>query len=97
MVVGIASFSWSQWGSFLDIRNLVTLEMTEDKAVAVSAKGVKYESSHEMEDLTEDGVVASTVPSKYRGTITDKEDMRTLGKNTGFAGTWWDVSHALWI
>jgi hypothetical protein len=52
----------------------------EDGMAAVSAKGPKHESSQELDELEEQGVVALTVPSKYRGTATDRRDMQTLGK-----------------
>ena len=56
------------------------MNILEDKSLALSAERVKCETSQEFEALGEDELVASTVPSKYRGTVTDKEDMRTLGK-----------------
>ncbi|ERF72192.1 hypothetical protein EPUS_02079 [Endocarpon pusillum Z07020] len=53
----------------------------KDSVPVVLAEGLKYESSREMMDeFDEQGVVAPTVPHKYRGTVTDKRDMQTLGK-----------------
>lgn len=52
---------------------------TQEKAA--TKEGIRSDDdAHALDDLDEDGVVSTTVPSKYRGTITDKKDMQTLGK-----------------
>jgi hypothetical protein len=56
------------------------MSINKDTQAVVSAERFKYESSQELDDLDEDGVISMTVPPKYRGTATDKSDMHTLGK-----------------
>ncbi len=56
------------------------MSITADAVAVSSPKGLKYESSQELEELDEHGVIDPHVPSRYRGTVTDKRDMQTLGK-----------------
>lgn len=58
------------------------MAIIKDTLAAVSGKGLKYESSQELDELEldEQGIVDPSVPAKYRGTATDKRDMHTLGK-----------------
>lgn len=44
-----------------------------------STRDTKFESSQELNELHEYGIVSLTVPSKYTGTAADK-DMQILGK-----------------
>lgn len=58
------------------------MTMIKDAIAVVSAKGLRYESSQELDvlELDEQGIVDPSVPAKYRGTATDKSDMQTIGK-----------------
>jgi hypothetical protein len=47
----------------------------------VSAERLRYESSQELDELGEQGIIDPNVPFKYGGTATNKRDMHNPGKS----------------